>query len=306
MGKLNIKDKTREEWLALRGEGVGGSDAATCLDLNPWKSKYSLFLEKTGKLVPEDISAKPVVEWGNRLEDVILEKFKDNHPEFFKVEKPEHMYFNDDYPYLRANLDGLCYKGDEVEGLEIKTTSVSNAEKWKDGSVPINYTLQCMHYMLVCPEIKRFHIAVLIGGSEYREITIDRDEEIIATLLQAELTFWTHVLTGTPPSLDGTASTQKALNSLYPSSNGTEIYLDEQSEVAANYESLNIACKETEDSLKELIAKRDAFKSILINALGSNERAVVGDYVVSYKTTHRKESYTKPTSFRRFTFKKIR
>ena len=45
----------RDAWLKMRTQGIGGSDAGTIVGLNPWKSKYELWLEKTGQVVPEDL-----------------------------------------------------------------------------------------------------------------------------------------------------------------------------------------------------------------------------------------------------------
>ncbi len=47
--KLKIPG-TREEWLKDRNKGIGGSDAGSVLGLNPWKSAYTLWCEKTGKI----------------------------------------------------------------------------------------------------------------------------------------------------------------------------------------------------------------------------------------------------------------
>lgn len=65
----------RKSWLALRTMGIGGSDAGTIVGDNPWKSPYALWLEKTGQLVPEDISDKDPVYWGTTLEDVVAKEF---------------------------------------------------------------------------------------------------------------------------------------------------------------------------------------------------------------------------------------
>ena len=47
-----IKTENREEWKALRHQYIGGSDAASVVGLNPYKSAFSLWAEKTGKIAP--------------------------------------------------------------------------------------------------------------------------------------------------------------------------------------------------------------------------------------------------------------
>ena len=58
-----------------RDKYIGGSDAGTILGLNPWKSPYTLWCEKTGLLTPEDISDKEAVWWGNYDEEGVARRF---------------------------------------------------------------------------------------------------------------------------------------------------------------------------------------------------------------------------------------
>lgn len=55
---------SREEWLDIRQQGIGSSDAAVAVGLSPYKSALSLWLEKTGRKQPEDLSSKEAVLWG--------------------------------------------------------------------------------------------------------------------------------------------------------------------------------------------------------------------------------------------------
>ena len=57
---------TREQWLAIRKLGIGSSDAAVAVGLSPYKCPLSLWLEKTGRKEPEDISHKAAVAVGHR------------------------------------------------------------------------------------------------------------------------------------------------------------------------------------------------------------------------------------------------
>ena len=57
----------RQTWLALRRKSVGASDAATIAGLNPYKSRFALWLEKTQESDAD--SAGEEARWGLRLED---------------------------------------------------------------------------------------------------------------------------------------------------------------------------------------------------------------------------------------------
>ena len=53
----------RESWLEHR-DRIGGSDAASKVGLNPYRSNLALYRIKTGQILPEDISDKPYVKYG--------------------------------------------------------------------------------------------------------------------------------------------------------------------------------------------------------------------------------------------------
>ena len=63
-----IENADHAAWLESRTLGIGGSDAAAILGLNPYKSNVELFDEKTGRRMPKDISDKPYVKYGTEAE----------------------------------------------------------------------------------------------------------------------------------------------------------------------------------------------------------------------------------------------
>lgn len=196
--EINIKDFTREEWLAERNKGIGGSDIATILGLNKWKSPLQLFLEKTGKVVAEDLSDKEVIYWGNVLEDVVAKEFERRTGK--KVRKRNVMFCDDKYPYMRANVDREVVGENAV--LECKTTDKRNADQWVDDQVPANYILQCQWYMMI-RGYEKAYIACLIGGNQFVFKEIERDEELIEIIKGKAVEFWeTNVLGDVEPDAD--------------------------------------------------------------------------------------------------------
>ena len=67
--------KFTPEQQAERRKGIGASEAAAALGVCPWKSRFQLWAEKTGKADPPDLDAVEAVEWGDILEAVICETF---------------------------------------------------------------------------------------------------------------------------------------------------------------------------------------------------------------------------------------
>ena len=46
---VSTKGMARETWLDVRRQGIGSSDAATAVGLNPYQSQLELWMHKTGK-----------------------------------------------------------------------------------------------------------------------------------------------------------------------------------------------------------------------------------------------------------------
>jgi putative phage-type endonuclease len=203
-----IKTDSREEWLALRKKYIGGSDAAAVVGLNPFSSPYALWAEKTGRM-PE-FEGNLATEVGTYLEEFVALKFTSETGK--KVRRVNMSLINSDYPWAIANVDR------EVVGeqalLEIKTTDSINLKRYKGGEYPDRYYVQIVHYLAVTGK-ERCYLAVLIGNKEFKIFTIERDEDEIAALMQAEETFWECVKTDTPPAVDGTASTTDAIKTIF-------------------------------------------------------------------------------------------
>ncbi|HBO5106289.1 TPA: lambda-exonuclease family protein, partial [Pseudomonas aeruginosa] len=72
---VSTKELPREDWLQIRKQGIGSSDAAAAVGLNPYKSQLELWLEKTGrdtkvpKTDPHDEESPAY--WGNVLEPIV-------------------------------------------------------------------------------------------------------------------------------------------------------------------------------------------------------------------------------------------
>ena len=133
-----------KKWLDARREGIGGSDASVIVGLNRWKSPFQLWLEKTGKAEPEDLSGNEYVYWGKVLEEAVANRFCELTGK--KVQRRGLLQM-DDYPYIRASVDRMVVG--ENAGLECKTCNGFAAKEWEDDEVPTAYYVQCQHYMMV-------------------------------------------------------------------------------------------------------------------------------------------------------------
>lgn len=175
---------------------LGGSDAAAAVNLSPWKSPYKLWLEKLGKSPPKDLDSKDFIHFGRVLEDVVAVEFMRRTGS--RVARVNSQLVHPDHPFMTATIDRRLVG--VREGLECKTASVWNADEWgdKDDQVPLHYLLQAAHYLAVTGW-NAWHIAVLIGGNDFRRFRIERDEEFIESLITREREFWDRVQSGEPP-----------------------------------------------------------------------------------------------------------
>lgn len=213
-GTMSQDNMTHKEWLENRKNGIGGSDAAAILGMNPYKTNIALWEEKTGQAEAEDISHKPFVIYGKEAEEPLAKLFALDFPKYEVKHMEYNSYEHPQYPFLIGSLDGQIVERDtgRIGVLEIKTTNILNSrhkEKWND-RIPQNYFIQVLHYLLVTG----YDFAVLKAQlrSEFEEDVylqtkhyhIERKdvEEDIKYLLEKELEFWNrYVVTKKKPPL---------------------------------------------------------------------------------------------------------
>ena len=285
-----IKTENREEWKALRHQYIGGSDAASVVGLNPYKSAFSLWAEKTGKIAP--FEGNLATDVGTFLEEFIAKKFEEISGK--KVRRENHSLLNDKYPFAIANIDRAIVGEDA--GLECKSTSELNLKKFKHGSFPANYYCQSVHY-LATTEKKRWYIAVLVGNKnffiyqltripnevkpEWCEESLYIDDDEIKALMDAEKNFYVYVTENKEPPIDGFKSTSETLFEMYPNSEDSIVDLfaykndlDVLDDIKAQIEALEAIKAEKENLIKDFMKEA--------------EKGKCEGYSVSWKSSERK------------------
>lgn len=205
--------KSREEWLEARKNFIGGSDASAVVGLNPYKTNIDLWEEKTGLVVPEDISEKPYVKYGHEAEPLLRGLFQLDFPEYEVHYADNNIWFNSQYPWAHASLDGWLTELDTGRKgiLEIKTTNILQSmqkEKWNQ-RIPDNYYIQILHYLMVTG----FDFAVLKAQLKFdfkgdimcqvKHYKIERADvlEDLKILESSEMKFWRQVQERKRPAL---------------------------------------------------------------------------------------------------------
>ena len=158
--KIALAGVSNAEWLRLRKSGIGGSDAGAICGVNPYSSAMKVFQDKTSESVEEQDSE--AIRIGHDLEDYVAQRFMEATG--LKVRKSNFMYRSKEHPFMIADVDRIIVGEDA--GLECKTTSAYNPDKWADGNIPLHDVMQCYHNMAVTGK-NIWYIAAVILGREF-------------------------------------------------------------------------------------------------------------------------------------------
>lgn len=203
----------RDQFLAGRKSGIGGSDVAAILGLSKYKSPYQLWLDKTNRTESHDSESEPAY-WGNQLEDIVAKEYAKRNG--VKIQRVNATIRNPEHDWMLANIDRAIVNPD-ISGnvrikegklttdriLECKTANQYLAKLWGDEqteSIPDYYLTQCQWYLgntgaSICG------LGVLIGGQKFRSYQIAYDEELFEMLKVECSNFWhEHVLADVPPA----------------------------------------------------------------------------------------------------------
>lgn len=271
-------EMTRQEWLEDRRKGIGGSDVATILGLNKWKSPYQLWLEKTGQVELAESDSEPAY-WGNVLEEVVAREFCERTGK--KVRRRNQVFEHEEYPFLRANIDRDVVGENAL--LECKTANQFLAKDWDGEEIPMSYLCQVQHYMNVLNR-EYAYIAVLIGGQKFIWKKIERDQELIDLITKHLVEFWQiNVVEGVEPRIDGSQATSDFLNERYAEEGSQEIMLPSEFDDLITYRN---QLKEDEKVIKEKIVETE---NLIKSELGKRD-ALIGitkQFIVTWKSVAR-------------------
>ena len=286
-----------EAQLAERRDGISSTDVAAIAGQHPYRSALDVYADKMGALPPADLSENEAVQWGIRLEPIVLERYSQEHgdtivtpnvivcpecagaclePQSARVKLVDcsfcenqgyiqEIYHHPDLDWARCTPDAFCQNGDSY-GLEAKTVGVRSAHRWGDegtDSVPREYLIQCAWGMFVCDR-PYWDLAALIGGQKYREYRIERLEVLEKALVRVTTAFIEdHLEKEVPPEPGPSKAATAILAKLYPESDGVML------ESTLDMEELALTFKEYDQVAKEAEAKAEAAKNALKAIIGA-------------------------------------
>lgn len=289
---VSTKNLEREEWLNIRKKGIGSSDAAAAVGLNPYKSQLELWMEKTGRdaelpqLDPTDDTSPAF--WGTILEPIVASHYTNKTGNRVRRINAVLQHADPELSWMLANIDREVIGVEDVQILECKTAGINGSRLWKEG-VPEYVQLQVMHQLAVTGK-QAADVAVLLGGQHLDIYRIERDETMIAQLIELERQFWHYVETDTTPPADGSASADTALRCLFPQDQGETVDFSVNEELTLAYETL----KQVRDAISEQEKHESALKQKIQQAMGDASRAMFASGAVTWKKA--KDSLTFDTA----------
>jgi putative phage-type endonuclease len=279
---------------ARAGLCITATEIAAVMGLSPWQSPFSLWHKKAGLPTPP-FEMTPAIEWGTRLEDPVALKWQEEHPGFLAA--PAGTWRNREREWQRATPDRLVYQQPAGEFevpekavglLEVKTSTFGDDWGPTDSDeIPVHYRCQ-IQWQLDTLGLDVCHVALLVGGYDYREYTVAYDADDAKLLRKTAAAFLDTVRREERPPIDGADDTYQTIR-VQPDGledRDVEIPLED----AARYE---IAQQQMGLAKTELTAA----KGVLLDHIGSGKRAVVGERRIAYRTvrdgkTHSLSPYT--------------
>ncbi|MCW1908594.1 MAG: YqaJ viral recombinase family protein [Candidatus Saccharibacteria bacterium] len=265
-----------QEQLQQRLSYVTGSDAAAICGLSPHRTPFAVWMEKTGKSEPDDLSNLNHIKFGNYMEDGVAKWFEAESGKKLKpnsvINGPNSasspMLVHKDYPWMAGNVDRFL--ADENAILECKTAY--NDQDWgrDTNEMPTHYLLQVAHYCAVGNFDKAYVAVVFTTTREMRWYEYERSLKLEEKLIKAESDFWhNHVLTDImPPPL-----TENDIKLMYPAATSFDPYYasTEEEVLVIKYKALDALIAEQQEQLRLLRDKlcvRMGDKQLMVNEVG--------------------------------------
>ncbi|MDR6384959.1 YqaJ viral recombinase family nuclease [Paraburkholderia caribensis] len=290
----------REAFVAARRTGVGGSDIASALGLDPYRTSRELYAIKTGELPDGDDTR--LTRAGRMMESAIADLYA---LEYGVTLRKKHVAVAcPQCPIIHANVDRLIVG--QRAGLECKNVDSMvhrMGGEWGEPEtdmVPMRYLLQSLTYAM-CFDYPVWYIGALVGGNDLKRYVIRRDAELEALIVDGVVDFWSHVDRREPPPLDYThPAALRFLKRLYPGTNGETITLDAD---ALHWHAVGM---QADERAKHYEAVSNGARAHLLDMVGPNAVGLLPDGSGSYrrKEVARKGYEVAPTTYMDFRFVK--
>lgn len=297
------------EQLEMRARGLGASDVAAVLGVkNPgqrdigstWARKYGgPNLERAPYVVEDGVEPEtcdafaPYIQGDPRTAGSILEAgLADIYTHMTGLPcRKVGTQRSAEYPWALATPDRIVgpdlspavpTDGPEAwrewlsagvdRGLELKLVGSWSARDWPHEGVADHVRLQCLWSMFVTG-LPRWDVFALVGGSEPRIVRIERDDAMIASIVDVCRLFWEeYVLADKPPPPPTAQAALELAKAIWQTDNGLELERNDP-----EIEGAVMALVQAQRRQKAAEADVDHFKALLGMACGPY-RSIAGPW----------------------------
>ena len=276
-----------DQFTADRLTGLGGSDLGAILGLNPYRTPFQVWSEKTGR--SESFTGNLQTRFGSYAEEFVAREYSDRTGR--QVQRYNSLLRHPNAPLL-GHIDRLVVPEGakrashqrEIRtdlGLEVKTAHALAASRngdWGEpgtDAVPASYLIQCQAYMLLTG-CAHWDLAVLFGNSDFAIYHLHQDPELGEYIVDEASRWWRdYVVADVPPPPSSELEARQRWPGHTP---GKVVDLDEaQAELIRDYAALKRQAKSQEAWEKIL---RDQLFPVLADA---DEIRINGQAVATYR-----------------------
>lgn len=179
-----------------RREYIGGSDSPAILGVDPWRGPADVYAEKRGLTADNDPT--PAMKRGTALEPLVADMYAEATGR--TLQQVPELLKHPGYEFIAGHIDRAIIGNGNGNGvLEIKCPGAYMFRKIVREGVPDYYQIQLQHYLAVTGA-KWGSLAIFNSDAWRLEwFDLERDDELIEQIMQADIAFWNRVQFGEPP-----------------------------------------------------------------------------------------------------------
>ena len=256
---------------------IGGTAISAILGMNPWKSRYGIYLDLIGE--GEEKPDNEAMARGRKWEST-LARIYETERDFDIPGNPGVKLNHEIHNFIVGSPDYMY----ESHGLEVKTADYYTRDKYdcKNGNVPNHYYLQCQWYCgLAGFDRWDFIVGFFRDGkfSYHETCSFEFDQELYDYMIKAAIAFWNeHVIPRNPPEITEPAEIIEFVRKTYPRhSDGKFIESD------AELEGIIESVRDEMFSAKAGESRMEALKSRVIEKIGDAEGVITELGKITFK-----------------------
>lgn len=181
---MPITDLQREK----RKQHLGSSDMAGILGLDPFRSAYDIWCEKTGRLDDSERKETACMTRGNFLEAAILAWFEQSIGK--SITRNQYRSAKNEGIPIGTNIDAIINEG----GFPVEAKSVGSYsnEVWGEPGtdlVPDRVIIQCHVHMIATDTLFCF-VPVYLPYRDFAQFTVPCNTDLKNIICEAAINFW--------------------------------------------------------------------------------------------------------------------